>query len=316
MGSWRKFANFDMWDPKRMSTIEEGRGEWIQLSSLEIYSCTICSAALSPVPRFDQVCVHLQCVGDHKLQAFYTLYVKRFKNLHTTLTWKPMRGGDLKQITSCGKFSFQVTFKMKRSCMAFYERPPESTHRVAMATFWSTFHHDDKICPTWWGWRVYVLPLSLYLQSRAKLWCTLQLRGQIHFPYFSSTPIRTLWCPPSTGGRTKSKDQSAEIPPKYQYLQRVYKVLGFLSSRPNWAPPPPRLEVNVAPPPFGSKGVTQTRLRGKGSGDPITPKGQTFWYSVYGWVYTLATSDSSHKVSIMTTCPVRLCDDLQSVKTF
>ncbi len=31
------------------------------------------------------------------------------------------------------------------------------------------------------------LPLSLYLRSRAKLWCTLQLRGQVHSSCFSST---------------------------------------------------------------------------------------------------------------------------------
>ncbi len=37
------------------------------------------------------------------------------------------------------------------------------------------------------------LPLSFYLPSRAKLWCKLQLRGQIHSPYFFSTPICTLW---------------------------------------------------------------------------------------------------------------------------
>ncbi len=34
------------------------------------------------------------------------------------------------------------------------------------------------------------------LQSRAKLRCTLQLRGQMHSPYYSSTPIFTLWSPP------------------------------------------------------------------------------------------------------------------------
>jgi hypothetical protein len=74
---------------------------------------------------------------------------------------------------------------------------PESTHRVAMATFWRTFRHDGKISPSWWGWGgVHALPLSLYLPSSAKLWCTLQLRGQmIHSPYFYSTvlPLCTLW---------------------------------------------------------------------------------------------------------------------------
>jgi hypothetical protein len=42
-------------------------------------------------------------------------------------------------------------------------------YRVEMATFCRIFHHDSKIIPVW----------SLYLPSRAKLWCTLQLRGQI-----------------------------------------------------------------------------------------------------------------------------------------
>ncbi len=29
--------------------------------------------------------------------------------------------------------------------------PTEYTHRVAMVTFWRTFHHDEKISPAWWG---------------------------------------------------------------------------------------------------------------------------------------------------------------------
>ncbi len=36
-------------------------------------------------------------------------------------------------------------------------------------------------------------PLSFYLVSRTKLQCALHLRGQIHSPYFISTPISTLW---------------------------------------------------------------------------------------------------------------------------
>ncbi len=63
-----------------------------------------------------------------------------------------------------------------------------------MATFWRTFHHEGKISPAWRGWEMHAQPLSLYLPPRAKLWCTLQLRGQIHSPYFSSTPIYILWC--------------------------------------------------------------------------------------------------------------------------
>jgi hypothetical protein len=67
-----------------------------------------------------------------------------------------------------------------------------TVHRVSMATFWCTFHHDGKISPAWWGWSVHA-PFSLYLPSRVKFWCTLQLRWQIHCPCFSSTPICTLW---------------------------------------------------------------------------------------------------------------------------
>ncbi len=61
---------------------------------------------------------------------------------------------------------------------------PQSTHRVEMAAFWRTFHHDGKISPGCWGWGVHAHPLSLYLPSRTKLQCTLQLRGQIHTSYF------------------------------------------------------------------------------------------------------------------------------------
>jgi hypothetical protein len=49
---------------------------------------------------------------------------------------------------------------------------------------------------------VHALPLSLCLPSRAKLWCALWLRGQIHSPYFSSTPTCTLCCILSLSGAT------------------------------------------------------------------------------------------------------------------
>ncbi len=70
----------------------------------------------------------------------------------------------------------------------------QCTHRVATATFWRKFHHDGKISPAWRGWGC-PHPLSLYLSSLTKLWCMLQLRGQIHSPYFYSSFIHicTLW---------------------------------------------------------------------------------------------------------------------------
>ncbi len=42
------------------------------------------------------------------------------------------------------------------------------------------------------GGGVHALPLSLYLPSRAKLWCTLQLRGQIYTPPISPLPLFVL----------------------------------------------------------------------------------------------------------------------------
>jgi hypothetical protein len=49
---------------------------------------------------------------------------------------------------------------------------------VVTAASWRTFRHDGKLVG------VHAHPLSLHLPSRTKLQCTLQLRGQIHSPYF------------------------------------------------------------------------------------------------------------------------------------
>ncbi len=66
------------------------------------------------------------------------------------------------------------------------------THRLAMATFWRTFHHDGKIALAWCGWGVHALPPLLYLPSRAKLWCMLLLIGQIYTPHISPLPLYVL----------------------------------------------------------------------------------------------------------------------------
>ncbi len=101
----------------------------------------------------------------------------------------------------------------------------QSTHRVAMATFWRTFHQEGKISPAWWGevarplpftistitskvvvysaWEGrYNLPIStlpLYVLCGADalplfpLYPYMYSVGQIHSPCFYSTPICTLW---------------------------------------------------------------------------------------------------------------------------
>ncbi len=86
-----------------------------------------------------------------------------------------------------------IDVRPKRILSLRQGRSEHRVHRVATATFWRTFHHDGKISPGWWGWEVHAHPLSLYLPLCSKLWCTLQLRGQIHSHYFYSTSICTLW---------------------------------------------------------------------------------------------------------------------------
>ncbi len=64
-----------------------------------------------------------------------------------------------------------------------WQRPLSGVHSIMM----------EKLKPGWWGWRVHAHSFPLYLPSRKKLKCTLQVLGQIHSPYFSSTPRCTLW---------------------------------------------------------------------------------------------------------------------------
>jgi hypothetical protein len=54
----------------------------------------------------------------------------------------------------------------------------------------------EKLAQPGYAEGVHAHPLSLYLPSRTKLWCTLQLRGQIHSSYFYSTSVCvcTPWC--------------------------------------------------------------------------------------------------------------------------
>ncbi len=70
---------------------------------------------------------------------------------------------------------------------------PQSTHRLATATFWRTFHHDGKISPGWWGWGVHAHPLSLYLPSRPKLQYTVRSSWEGRYtPPISSLFLCTL----------------------------------------------------------------------------------------------------------------------------
>jgi hypothetical protein len=75
---------------------------------------------------------------------------------------------------------------------------PQSSHRVAMVTFWRTFHHDGKISPDWRGREVHALPLSLYLlvlvcSGSEDRYCSLPLF--LLYPYsYSVFHTILIWC--------------------------------------------------------------------------------------------------------------------------
>ncbi len=84
--------------------------------------------------------------------------------------------------------------------------------------------HFLAYIPSWWYIQPSLMrlgnarpPLSLYLPSRAKLWCTLQLRGQIHSSYFflysfhlcNFSPQRNVYTSPSLSGVKEKKTKAS-----------------------------------------------------------------------------------------------------------
>jgi hypothetical protein len=72
---------------------------------------------------------------------------------------------------------------------------PQSTHRVAIADFWRIIHQDGKISPGWGGGGGGARPLLFTLfpiTYKVLVYSTLQLRVQIHSPYFSSLPLYVI----------------------------------------------------------------------------------------------------------------------------
>jgi hypothetical protein len=71
----------------------------------------------------------------------------------------------------------------------------------------------------------------------------------------------------------------------FSHDHRVYRVPGFLSSRPNWLPPPIHPQASIAfspPPPLVPGGGTHSLAgEGTGGGEPIRRKRQTLWYIVF-----------------------------------
>jgi hypothetical protein len=90
-----------------------------------------------------------------------------------------------------------------------------STNRLAIATFWRTFHLDGKFSPEpsmvrLWG--VHALPIALYHE----LWCLLQLSGKIHSPRISLPLFSPLWF-------------DLEMHPCIEFTENVYTALHDIS---------------------------------------------------------------------------------------
>ncbi len=65
----------------------------------------------------------------------------------------------------------------------------QSAHRVAIADFWrTTFQHDGKISPGWWGWGWGCTPTPFHsFTITYKVAVYVLAERKIHFPYFIST---------------------------------------------------------------------------------------------------------------------------------
>ncbi len=108
--------------------------------------------------------------------------------VHITWHGAQINFGDLTPYLTYGSVVLQLLLSL--SC---YVRP-QSTQRVAMATFSRTLHHDGKISPALWGGGVHTHPLSLSLSSRAKVWCMYAPAKRADtLPLFLLYLICTLW---------------------------------------------------------------------------------------------------------------------------
>jgi hypothetical protein len=81
--------------------------------------------------------------------------------------------------------------------------------------------------------------------------------------------------------------------------ENTYRVPGFLSSRPNWVPPPPHPLGSVAPLPFWVQGINT--LSCGGWRDPIPTKEQTLCYSMCTIICRLSVCTLLERLLLQTT---------------
>ncbi len=78
--------------------------------------------------------------------------------------------------------------------MQMYQVLPQSIHRVATATFWRAFRHDNKISPAWWAGACTPSPFHSIYHHQQSCGVRSSWEGRyMYSPYFSCTPICTLW---------------------------------------------------------------------------------------------------------------------------
>jgi hypothetical protein len=129
-----------------------------------------------------------------------------FFNVETAKHYKTMHPHPPPSVNRKGTFfpeestSFHLVNLTKNGC----RNHRVDTQRVAMATFWRTFHHDGKFSQAWWGWGDARPPPFTLSTITSKVVVYPHLRGQIHslfllYPYMYSVVWTTPPPPPPTG---------------------------------------------------------------------------------------------------------------------
>jgi hypothetical protein len=105
--------------------------------------------------------------------------------------------------------------------------PPQSTHRVVIANFWRTSHHDGKISPGWWEWGVHAHPLSTYDHHVRSCSVYAPAERQIHSLYFTISSL-----PFKYSVYSSTDDQfslyNLSVCPLVQYMQNLTNFYFFI----------------------------------------------------------------------------------------
>ena len=87
-------------------------------------------------------------------------------------------------------FCFVIIFSQIERRYKYIIGIEHRVHRVAMATFWRTFHHDGKINPAWWGWGVHARPFHSTITSKVMVYAPAERADTL--PYISPLPLYVL----------------------------------------------------------------------------------------------------------------------------